>query len=112
MDEKVISVVQQETNILSVDGGVPSTTVPVKEYAVITLSGPQGEDGIDGDKTYVHDQMIASATWTVNHNLNKFPAITIVDSAGEVVEGSIQELTSSQAVLVFSSAFAGKAYCN
>lgn len=31
--------------------------------------------------TYVHNQAVASDTWVINHNLNKNPTVTPVDSA-------------------------------
>lgn len=79
---------------------------------IVTVALIPGPAGAGSDKNYMHDQMIASATWTVNHNLGKYPSVTIVDSSGNVVEGAVQELTANQAILVFSAAFAGKAYFN
>lgn len=73
--------------------------------------GPAGPTGT-GDKHYAHDQMTPSASWTVTHNLGKFPAIMIVDSSGNVVEGNIQHVDTTQAILTFTSAFSGMAYCN
>ena len=65
-----------------------------------------------GDKTYVHNQETPSATWEVTHNLGKNPAITVVDSAGTVVEGQYSYIDENNVVLDFSGAFAGKAYFN
>ncbi len=64
------------------------------------------------DKNYVHKQQVASDTWTVVHNLGKYPSITVVDSAGTVVVGEIILQTTEQAVISFNGAFSGKAYCN
>lgn len=64
------------------------------------------------DKNYIHKQQSASDTWTVVHNLGKFPSITVVDSAGTVVTGEIILQTTEQAVISFNGAFSGKAYCN
>ena len=57
-------------------------------------------------------QQSASDTWTVVHNLGKYPSITVVDSAGTVVTGEIVLQTTEQAVISFNGAFSGKAYCN
>ena len=78
-------------------------------------SGPQGATGAAGqtlysDLSYVHTQNSASATWTVNHNLHFIPNVTVVDSAGTVVEGSYSYPNSTTVVLSFSAAFSGKAY--
>ena len=68
-------------------------------------------DGI-GDKHFAHTQSSASATWVVNHNLNKFPSVTVVDSAGTVVIGQVGYNSTTQATLTFVSSFSGKAYFN
>lgn len=64
------------------------------------------------DKTYVHKQETASAKWIVEHNLGKYPAITVVDSAGSVVIGDYQYVDLNTVVLEFSAAFSGRAYFN
>lgn len=33
------------------------------------------------DKHYYHVQQTPSSTWVINHNLNKFPSVTILDSS-------------------------------
>lgn len=67
---------------------------------------------IASDKTYVHDQAAASSSWTVVHNLDKFPSITVVDTAGTVVIGSLVYVDTNTVVITFNSAFSGKVYCN
>lgn len=61
---------------------------------------------------YVHRQTVASATWTIQHNLNKYPSVTIVDSADSVVEGSITYLSTNLIEVTFTSQFVGKAFLN
>ena len=62
--------------------------------------------------TYVHEQGIASDTWIINHNLNKKPSITIVDSADNVVEGAEKYIDNNTIEIYFNGAFKGKAYLN
>lgn len=80
----------------------------------VTLSGNKTltDLGIQNDKTYVHNQNSASATWTIKHNLNKYPAVSVADSAGSVVVGDISYIDANTLTLTFTSAFSGKAYCN
>lgn len=66
----------------------------------------------DLDLTYEHDQSIASATWNVNHGLNKKPAILVVDSADTVVVGQIDYTDNNNVVITFNAAFSGYAYFN
>lgn len=70
------------------------------------------ELGIVEDKHFTFTQNIASDVWEVEHNLNKYPGVTIVDSAENVVIGDIIYLDENNVRLVFSSAFSGKAYLN
>jgi hypothetical protein len=62
--------------------------------------------------TYTHTQNSASATWTINHNLNCYPSVTIVDSAGSVVIGDVSYTNANTLVVTFVAAFGGKAYLN
>lgn len=64
------------------------------------------------DKTYRHVQATPSATWVVDHNLDKYPSVTVLSSTGETVEGNVTYTTSNQATLLFSAQFAGEAYFN
>ena len=62
--------------------------------------------------SYVHDQQVASATWTVVHNLDKFPSVSIVDTAGDEVIGQVHFNNSNTVTITFTSAFSGKAFIN
>ena len=64
------------------------------------------------DKNYVHTQIAAANNWTITHNLNKYPAITIVDSGGTVVIGEIEYINLNLVYVKFNGIFSGKAYCN
>ena len=80
----------------------------------ITLIGNKtsGDFGLVGDKTYVYTQATSSDTWTIQHNLNKYPAVAIVDSGGSIVIGEVVYIDNNNIQITFSSAFSGKAYCN
>ena len=63
--------------------------------------------------TYVHQQAVPSDVWTITHLfVDKFPAVSVVDSAGSVVIGDVAYVGTNQVVLTFTSAFSGKAYLN
>ena len=36
-----------------------------------------------GDKHYLHTQGTAQAVWVVNHNMGKYPSVTVLDSGSE-----------------------------
>ena len=65
-----------------------------------------------GDKNYVHEQSSPSTTWTVNHNLNKRVAVSVVDSAGTVIICDVRYVSDNQVVLTFDAATSGNAYAN
>jgi hypothetical protein len=68
--------------------------------------------GGGGDLSYTHNQVIAAATWNVNHGLGKFPSVTVIDSTGATVEGAVAYTDANNLTITFVSAFAGKAYLN
>ena len=64
------------------------------------------------DLNYTHYQDVPSDTWTIVHNLNKCPTVTIVSSAGDVVFADMKVIDTNTVELHFSEAFGGRAYCN
>lgn len=74
-------------------------------------TGPQGPPGRDGVTTsYIHEQVTPSATWSINHMLNYYPNVTVVDSGGSDVVGSISYVDQDNLVITFNAPFGGKAY--
>lgn len=97
--------------------GANSTTYVNDVISITTPSGTAsfGTPGVATevvipDLAYAHTQGTASATWTINHNLDFYPNITVVDSGGTIVEGEISYTSRNQVVLTFSASFSGKAY--
>ena len=64
------------------------------------------------DKNYVHDQGTASNVWTINHNLGKYPSITVFDSAGTQVEGEVVFTDLNNLTITFNGGFSGTATLN
>ena len=70
--------------------------------------------------TYVHTQTSTESTWVINHNLNKYPSVTVVDTADPptVIVATIVYTTPNRVTLTFFSgegdpqALQGKAYFN
>lgn len=72
---------------------------------------------IIGDITYTHNQSSTSDTWVITHNLNRFPSVTVVDSGGTIVQGTVVYNSNKQLTITFFAAtnalaFQGKAYLN
>jgi hypothetical protein len=70
-------------------------------------SGPQGPIQV---VSYAFTQTTPSSTWTIVHGLDFVPNITVVDSAGTVVEGDYSYPNENTVIATFIGAFAGKAY--
>lgn len=70
------------------------------------------ELGIENDKNYVHNQTTSSDTWVIQHNLNKLPSVTVIDSAEEEVVGEITYNNINQLTIRFAAPFKGKATLN
>lgn len=61
---------------------------------------------------YVFTQSTPATVWTINHDLNKFPSVSIVDSANDEVIGEVRYASATQIIITFSAAFSGKAFLN
>lgn len=77
-------------------------------------TGPQGPpgSGTGGGASFTYDQLVPSALWVIDHNLNGFPTPIVIDSGGSVVEGEIAYPTAMRVALSFSGSFAGVAHLN
>lgn len=86
-------------------GWVAQPSGPVLPAAIV---GPPGRDG--GAGAYEHVQAIAAASWTVNHNLGRWPAaVTIVSTGGVEVTGAVTHVSTDQTSIAFAQPFAGRA---
>ena len=65
-----------------------------------------------GSSDYQHTQAVAALTWTINHNLGRYPAVTVLDSASTQIETSVEHTSLNQVVLTLSNATSGVATCS
>lgn len=80
---------------------------------VILVGNKTGAElGIVNDKNFVYVQATSADIWEIEHNLDKYPAVTVVDSGGSVVIGEIVYIDKNNIRITFTSAFSGKAYLN
>jgi hypothetical protein len=61
---------------------------------------------------HIHNQTVSSAEWTIEHNLNCYPSVTIVDSANTEVIGEVEYINTNSLKAKFSASFSGIAYLN
>jgi hypothetical protein len=100
------------SNNVGIVGDFYLNTTNMNLYGPKTLSGWGNPTDLVGNQElgYVHIQEVASATWTIAHGLGFTPNITVVDTAGTVVEGSYNYTNSNTVILSFIGAFSGRAY--
>ena len=75
------------------------------DFAVFTLSS-------QGVPTFIFNQNTVATVWNIQHNLGKFPSITVIDTGDTVVAGEYTYIDNNNVQLNFSAGFAGKAYLN
>lgn len=97
-------------NIEIKSGTVISVTVPEQTPSNVTIAGMKSV-GIT-DSRYEHTQEFAGKVWEINHNLNKKPSVTVVDSGDNVVIGEVQYVDNNNLTVSFNASFSGKAYLN
>lgn len=64
------------------------------------------------DKFYTHNQTLPSDVWTVEHNLEKFPSVTVTLPSGKVGFGDVQYIDENNLTITFAGDETGKAYMN
>lgn len=67
-------------------------------------------DDLISSSTYIHEQATPSSTWTINHNLGRYPSVQVVDSAGDRIWSGVNYTSENQLVLEFGVAFSGVAH--
>jgi hypothetical protein len=74
------------------------------------IGGGGGTGG--GDVAFVHNQVAVSASWSITHNLGKFPSVNVVDSGGSLIIPNVTYVDSNHVTISFAAATSGKAYLN
>lgn len=65
------------------------------------------------DKNFIYKHKNAEETvWEIEHNLNKYPSVTVIDSAEGLSFGDIEYIDKNNLKITFSEGFVGKAYLN
>lgn len=85
---------------------------PISVYVDITANAIPGLNDANRTYEFVHTQGSPSDVWIINHDLNKYCSVTIVDSGKNVVFGNIQYNSLTQITVSFESEFSGQAFLN
>ena len=75
------------------------------DFAVFTLSS-------QGVPTFVFEQGAPATTWNIQHNLGKFPSVSVINNNNVIINGEVTYIDNNNVQLNFSAGFTGKAYLN
>ena len=117
------------TKTVSANGGSSTEWNSAYEEAVVgvsvsgtttkTLTVTQQDGGTltatwqdNTDSTFVFTQGVAATTWNIQHNLGKFPSVSVVNTNDFVIIGEVEYIDNNNVTLTFSAGFAGKAFLN
>lgn len=93
-------------------GSINSNFQKIKQAIENNVGGAGGEITGDGDKYYYHAQGSTSAQWEIEHNLGKYPSVTVVSSAGEEIYCDKTYVSINKVVLNFGTPISGAAFLN
>jgi len=104
---------------LGVLGGL-SQVLPLSGYPLVVgwavsstalRVGVSGAGG-DGPHTLAYQQQSPATSWLIDHDLNRFPSVTILDSSGGEVEADVVYLSAASLQINFAYALSGRAFLN
>ena len=67
---------------------------------------------INSSNTFTFTQGSPATVWNVQHNLGKFPSVSVINNNGIIVNGQVEYIDNNNLTITFSAAFPGKAYLN
>lgn len=66
----------------------------------------------DKTQTFAFQQETESEIWVIEHNLNRYPVVTIIDNEGNELIGDVKYDSENQITIAFSEACSGKVFLN
>ena len=76
----------------------------------ILAAGQQGPRG-PASPYHRHDQVTSTDTWTVNHNFNSRPLVSVFGTGGREMWAEVVHASDNQALIYFDAPTAGYAIC-
>ena len=106
------------SDITTADLSQPVTVVTITQPAVMVvqagmgLQGVPGPQGPPGGAGFTYLQAAAAVVWTVPHNLNRYPSVTVTDNLANVVMADVAYIDANVVQITHRSAEVGSAYFN
>jgi hypothetical protein len=98
---------------VTVSAGLAPSTVMVSSGGRPGAPGATGPTGPPGlDLHYTHNQGVPAAVWYVAHDLGKWPAVTVHDSANNELLADVHHIDQDHLTITFGAATGGRATMN
>lgn len=104
MSQVIVGPIQTSQVVVQEEHGTVTVEMPNTTIVEVVAQGPQGPAG---SGAYVHSQSSPSTTWTINHNMGIRPAVELLDSGGQEIDGEISHTNVNQTVVRLNPASAG-----
>ena len=118
-DSKVETIDTSNTDFIDMTPTQPTTGDVVITASLSATGTPDNTTFLRGDNTwvkadkdFVFTQAVPSATWTIQHNMGKLPAVSAVNNNNMIVYGNVVYVDNNNLTITFSGGFSGKAYLN
>lgn len=89
---------------------IATSTVYILSSDLVTWTAQTSGSGTAEASEFTYNQIVPSNSWVINHNLNKYPVVVVVDSGNSVFIGDITYTDVNNLTINFSSTFGGKVY--
>lgn len=99
-------------DILRALGQLPNLATANKTDLVSALNEISGRvDEQEANSQYEHVQATPASSWTVNHNLSRYPQVAVLSVGGVEMWAETIHTSTNQVMVYFDQPMAGKAIC-
>jgi hypothetical protein len=93
-------------NLTNIAGNSNLAELARYDFAIFTPSA------LVTDKNVVFTQPTPSTEWIINHNMDKFPSVSVVNNNNILMYGNTTYVDTNNLIITFTAGFSGKAYLN
>ena len=93
-------------NLTNIAGNSNLAELARYDFAIFTPSA------LVTDKDFIFTQPTPSIEWTVQHNMDKFPSVSVVNNNNILMYGNTTYVDTNNLIITFTAGFSGKAYLN
>lgn len=102
---------QENFNVqLALVDAVSAVTSVNGKTGVVVIDYPDIGSNPVNHVRYSHIQTTISNEWTINHNLNFYPNVTVLDNSSRILETDLVYLNANTVKIIMNSASSGTAY--